>query len=349
MKINFPTPSGEILSYSEAIWRAVGQSMEENEKVIVYGLGVDDHTAMYGTTRDYKEIFGDSRCFDTPLSEDAMTGFGIGLALRGFRGIHVHQRADFLTLCMNQLINMAAKIDYVSNGTQKCPFVVRAIIGRSWGQGAQHSQSLYSLLSNIPGLTVLVPATPQDAFNCYYHSLKTDSPSIIFEHRMLYKTQSSIHITEELPSVSLINQGNDLTLCSLSHATYESQRAIQHVLEKGISCDHFSIVNTSDLKLERIKESVKRTRRLLIVENGWLNCSIGYTIVGLLAKCLSDIKFSIEILGYSTHPCPTAKVLEADFYADAQMIANSIYAMLDIDVKANIPPSSQLATFKGPF
>ena len=155
--IDFTSIPSSSISYAEAIMLAIGKQMTEDKSVLVYGLGVDDPKAMYGTLQNFPSIFGADRCFDTPLSEDALTGYGIGLAIAGFKPIHVHQRTDFLLLCCNQLINMAAKIKYLSNGLNNCPFVVRAITGRSWGQGSQHSQSFHSLFSNIPGLRVLTP------------------------------------------------------------------------------------------------------------------------------------------------------------------------------------------------
>lgn len=348
MKI-FKEPNNSEMTYSKAIWNAIGLSMEKDDKIVVYGLGVDDHTAMYGTTKDYTEYFGKNRCFDTPLSEDAMTGFGVGMALRGYRPIHVHQRADFITLCMNQLINMAAKIKYVSNETQSCPLIVRCIIGRSWGQGAQHSQSLYSLLSNIPGITVLVPSTPKDAYNCYHHALQKNEPFIIFEHRMLYKTISKVYIEKDLPTTSKINQGDDITICSFSHATYEAQRAIEKLSEYNINCDHFSVVNTSKVKTDDIIQSVNKTKKLLIVENGWINCSVGQSIMAKVAEESIEEKLTLRILGYKDHPCPTAKNLENDYYADAQKVANKVLEMMDSGKSVTITASEALKSFKGPF
>ena len=130
------------LSYADALYEATVQEMERDDNVFVCGLGVDDPKGMYGTTKDLHHRFGAKRNFDTPLSEDAMTGVAIGAALAGMRPIHVHQRMDFLLLCMNQLINVAAKWSYMFGGAFRVPLVVRAIVGRSWGQGAQHSQSL---------------------------------------------------------------------------------------------------------------------------------------------------------------------------------------------------------------
>ena len=178
---------GRVLSYAEALYEATRQEMERNPDVFVFGLGVDDPKGMYGTTMDLHRLFGPERNFDTPLSEDAMTGVAIGAALAGKRPIHVHQRMDFLLLCMNQLVNIAAKTSYVFAGAACVPIVVRAIIGRSWGQGAQHSQALYSHFMHVPGLKVVAPTTPHDAKGCMIAAIRDNNPVVFVEHRMLYR------------------------------------------------------------------------------------------------------------------------------------------------------------------
>ena len=155
-----------ILSYPEAIKEAIVQEMTQNPSVIVLGQGVDDPKGILGTTKGLVDKFGSERVFDTPLAEDGMTGVAIGAALAGLRPIHVHIRMDFVLLAMNQLINMAAKMRYMFGGEVFVPMVVRAIIGKSWGQGAQHSQSIYPLFMNIPGLKIFAPSTPYDAKGC---------------------------------------------------------------------------------------------------------------------------------------------------------------------------------------
>src|SRR5947208_7402484 len=137
--------------------------MARDPSVIVLGIGVDDFKAVYGTTRGLLEKFGPERVFDTPLSEDGMTGVAIGAAMAGLRPIHVHIRMDFLTLAMNQIVNIAAKARYMYGGSVSVPLVIRAIIGRSWGQGPQHSQALHALFMHVPGLKIVAPATPYDA------------------------------------------------------------------------------------------------------------------------------------------------------------------------------------------
>src|SRR6185312_1753829 len=145
-------PSADrLLTYVDALREAVAQEMERDARVFVMGLDVDDHKAIQGSTRGLLRQFGPERVFGTPLSEDAMTGVAIGAAMAGLRPIHVHIRMDFLMLCMNQLVNIAAKARYMYGGQVSVPLVVRCIIGKSWGQGAQHSQGLHAMFMHVPG------------------------------------------------------------------------------------------------------------------------------------------------------------------------------------------------------
>ena len=137
-----------LLRYVDALREGVANEMELDPRVFVFGLDVDDHKAIQGSTRDLQKTFGKDRVFNTPLSEDAMTGVAIGAAMAGLRPIHVHIRMDFLLLAMNQLVNIAAKSRYMYGGSVSVPIVVRSVIGRSWGQGAQHSQCLHSYFTH---------------------------------------------------------------------------------------------------------------------------------------------------------------------------------------------------------
>src|SRR5437762_6399769 len=174
------------LSCVEAVSEATDREMARDPSVVVFGLDVDDPKAIQGTTRGLLEKFGPERVFGTPLSEDAMTGAAIGMALAGLRPIHVHIRMDFLLLAMNQLVNVAAKARYTYGGAVSVPLVVRAMIGKSWGQGAQHSQGLHSYFMHVPGLKVVAPTTPFDAKGCLIAAIRDDNPVLYVEHRLLH-------------------------------------------------------------------------------------------------------------------------------------------------------------------
>src|SRR5205809_3441824 len=174
------------LSYVEAVREATDQEMARDPSVIVFGLEGDDPKAIQGTTRGLLEKYGPERVFGTSLSEDAMTGVAIGAALAGLRPVHVHIRMDFLMLAMNQLVNIAAKARYMYGGQVHLPMVVRSMIGKSWGQGAQHSQGLYSFFMHVPGLKVVAPATPYDAKGCLIAAIRDGNPVMYVEHRLLH-------------------------------------------------------------------------------------------------------------------------------------------------------------------
>src|SRR5262250_3263934 len=210
-----PVQSTRSLRYVEALAEAVAQEMELDPSVFVYGLDVDDHKAIQGSTKGLLERFGAERVFTTPLSEDAMTGFGIGAAMAGMRPVHVHIRMDFLMLCMNQLVNMASKAHYMYGGSVKVPMVVRSMIGKSWGQGAQHSQGLHSLFMHIPGLKVVAPSNAHDAKGCMIAAIRDDNPVIFVEHRLLYFSDAFVPAEPyEVPfgKARVCTRGDDITI-----------------------------------------------------------------------------------------------------------------------------------------
>src|SRR2546423_2759348 len=221
-------PQQRLLRYVDALCEGVAQEMERDERVFLFGLDVDDHKAIQGSTRGLQEQFGCDRVFNTPLSEDAMTGVAIGAAMAGYRPIHVHIRMDFLMICMNQLVNMASKAHYMYGGSVKVPMVVRCIIGKSWGQGAQHSQGLHSLFMHIPGLKVVAPSNAHDAKGCLIAAIRDDNPVIFVEHRLLYFTDA--FVPEEIYEVPfgkarVCTQGDDITIVGISNMLVECLRA----------------------------------------------------------------------------------------------------------------------------
>src|SRR5229473_3285666 len=221
-------PAERNLTYVDAIREATDQELARDSAVIVFGLDVDDPKAIQGTTRGLVEKYGPERVFGTPLSEDAMTGAAVGMALAGLRPIHVHIRMDFLMLAMNQLVNVAAKSSYMYGGRVKVPLVVRSMIGKSWGQGAQHSQGLYSFFMHIPGLKVVAPATPYDAKGCLVAAVRDDNPVLYVEHRLLHfqhgpVPEGSYAVTPGKARVAI--PGSDVTIVGISYMQVEALRA----------------------------------------------------------------------------------------------------------------------------
>jgi len=343
-----------ILTYPEAIREALEQEMERDNTVIVLGLGVDDPKRILGTTMGLLEKYGPQRIFDTPLAEDGMTGIAIGAALAGLRPVHIHIRMDFLLLAMNQIVNMAAKMCHMYAGALHVPLVIRAIIGKSWGQGAQHSQSIYPLFMNIPGLKIVAPSTPYDAKGCLIEGIRDNNPVIIVEHRMLYYQKGYVPenpYTVPSGKARVFSQGDDVTLVGISQMAIECLRAQQYLKEVGINAEVIDPLSLSPLDIETINASVMKTGNLIIVDNAWITCGAGAEIIARLIEG-GRKNINIQRMGFASVPCPTSPPLESEFYPDARKIAITALKMLN-PKKKNWEPKTTLPIeeieFKGPF
>jgi pyruvate/2-oxoglutarate/acetoin dehydrogenase E1 component len=345
-----------ILTYAEAIREATAQEMERDPSVLVMGQGVDDFRGTLGTTRGLAEQFGSERVFDTPLSEDGMTGVAIGLALAGLRPIHVHIRMDFLMLAMNQLVNIAAKSRYMSGGTVQVPMVVRSLIGKSWGQGAQHSQGLHAFFMHVPGLKVIAPSTPYDAKGGLIAAIRDDNPVMYIEHRMLYSQTG--HVPEALYTVPLgkarlLRAGRDVTLVGISYMAVECLRAATHLAQVGIEAEVLDPVTLSPLDVEAIASSVLKTGRLLVVDTGWTACGASAEILAAVTEQIQGLgSFRMKRLGFQPVPCPTTKPLENLFYPNPEKIASAAHGLVDDTGPVWFPEgpeAPELVQFKGPF
>ena len=340
------------INYGEAIYEGCYQEMEKDDSVFVYGLGVDDPKGHYGTSKDLHKAFGEKRNFDMPLSEDAMTGVGIGAALAGLRPIYVHQRMDFLLLCMNQLVNMAAKIRYMSSGQHSVPLVVRSAIGRSWGQGAQHSQSFHSYFMHVPGIKVVAPTTPHDAKGCLIASIRDNNPVIFLEHRMLYSNTG--YVPSETYEVEfgkgrILAEGTDITLVGVSYTVTDCIRAALALKKIGISAEVIDPVSLSPIDYEIIRKSASKTKKVLVVDNGWITCGFSAEIIADLGVNCSGL--NLDRMGYLESPCPTTRVLEDAFYPSPESVAIKANQMCngDADWKPEKISRDEINSFKGPF
>lgn len=343
------------LTYAEALHEGLYQEMDRDPSIFVYGQGVDDAKGMYGTTIDIHKDFGADRCFDTPLSEDAMTGVGIGAAIAGMRPIHVHQRMDFLLLCMNQLVNMAAKMSYMTEGAVSVPLVVRGIIGRSWGQGAQHSQALHSFFMHIPGLKVFAPTTPYDAKGCLINAIRDQNPVVFMEHRMLYGNSGIVpEAAYEVPfgSARVLSEGADITIVGISHMVVEVLRAKQLLAQVGISADIIDPVSLAPLDIDTIAASVSKTGRLMVVDTSWVNCGAGSEIISQVVERLQGARdLRVKRVGYQPTPCPTTRPLEEVFYPTARTIATDAYKLVGKSGEwhPEAVEATEITEFRGPF
>jgi len=342
-----------ILTYAQALHEATEQEMTRDESVVVLGIGIDDFKGTWGTTKDLHRKFGPDRAFDTPLAEDGMTGVAIGAALAGLRPIHIHIRMDFLMLAMNQIINIAAKTRYMYGGQVCVPMVVRAVIGRSWGQGAQHSQGLHSYFTHVPGLKVFAPSTPYDAKGALITSIRDNDPVMFIEHRMIHFQKGHVPqspYTVPFGKARVLSPGSDVTLIGISYMAVECMRAQSLLSEIGISAEVIDPVSLSPLDMTTILNSARNTRRLIVVDTAWTSCGVSAEIVARVAENLEGVR--IQRIGYEPVTCPATQNLENLYYPNPVKIAAAAFGMLHNGDRSWTPPhvdAPEVVQFKGPF
>lgn len=304
------------------------QALDRDERVFVMGQGVDDPMGMFGTTLDLHKKYGGQRVFDTPLSENGLTGVAVGAAIAGARPVYVHNRPDFLLLAMDQIVNHASKWSFMFGGHVNCPLVIRAVIGRGWGSAAQHSQSLHGLFMHIPGLKLVMPSTAYDAKGLLITSIADDNPVIFIEHRWLYKHES--HVPEELYSIPfgkgiVRRQGKDATVVGISYMVIEALRAAEKLAEDGYEIEVIDLRTLKPLDEEIVLQSVEKTGRLVIADTDWVTGGAGAEIAAMVAqKGFNHIKAPIKRVGWPDVPIPASYVLENAFYPGAEDIINAV-------------------------
>lgn len=353
------------ITFSEAILEATSQVLEKDPSVFLMGQGISDPYGVYGTTKGLEEKFGSSRIMDLPNSQNTMAGVAIGSAIKGFRPIFIQQRVDFFLLALDQLINNGAKWHYMFGGQTPISIVFRLIMGRGWGQGPQHSQTLQSLFAHIPGLKVVMPSTPYDAKGLLTSAVQDPNPVIFLEHRWLHDTFGPV--PEESYSIPLgkahvVHEGSDITIACTSHMTFEGRKAVELLAEEGISAELIDIRSVKPLDKETIIKSVRKTGRLIVVDPDWKFCGFGSEIIATISEeAFSDLKAPPARVAYPDRHIPMSWALSNHYYPSYRVIAMEACKMLRLTSKAQMllqelleyrsegPLDVPDASFKGPF
>ena len=347
------------LKFTEAINEAMILSMKRQKNIICYGLGVDDPKRIFNTTKNLKEMFGSKRVFDVPTSENALTGIGIGSSLNGLRPVIVHQRLDFFLYAMDQLINGAAKWSYVFGGARSLPLTIRLIIGRGWGQGPTHSQSLQSLFLHIPGLKVVMPSNSYQAKGLLNAAIFDNNPVLYLEHRWLHNTYS--HVPKKFYKLALdqpqtLKKGKDLTIVSMGYMTNESIIADKILRSNGVQSEIIDMCVMSPLNLTKVFNSVKKTKHLLVLDTSSSICSLSSEILSqTFRNCFKYLKSKPKILALPHVPQPTSFGLTKNFHNDYIDIIKSVKNILKINKDIKFKVNKKIlhdvpdVNFKGPF
>ena len=350
------------ISVSESIREGLIMSMKKNKNVILIGLGVDDPKGIFGTTKKIDKIFlKQKRVFDFPTAENTMTGIAIGSALSGVRPVIVHQRVEFSLLSLEQIINQAAKWYFMSGGKKSVPLVIRLIIGRGWGQGPQHSQSLEALFAHIPGLKVVCISNPKNAKGILISSIEDKNPVIIFEHRWLHEIQGEVpkkYYKIPLGKAKVVKKGTDITLVSSSYMVIECLRSAKILKSYSIDVEVVDIQSLRPLDIQTIMNSVKKTKKAIIVDNGGINFGISSEINARLYENFSNKDKSIckiDRIGPPDNPIPSTRELAKYCYPNYLDIIKKTEKLLKKKFKNlekykdNIPLDQPNKDFMGPF
>ncbi len=341
------------LSYAEAISEAHLQTMQEDDNCFIMGIGVSDYAGIFNTTLEARKKFGLQRVVETPASENALTGIAIGASLFGKKPVIVHARNDFMFLTLDQMFNQAAKWKYMCNGKSSVSFVARGIIGKGWGQGPTHSQSIQSLFMHFPGLYVAMPATPYDAKGLLINAIHSGSPCVILEHRRLYDIRDNV--PEEIYDVPfgkarIARRGTDATLVAASLMMQEGIKAHIALKAMGISLEVIDPRTLRPLDEKTIIKSVKKTGRLICADTSWKHSGfLSETLAVVAEKAHGALKAPPRRIASAECPLPVSLKLEEKFYPTYKDIFVAGCELMGRKPDYSIISDPVIDQFKGPY
>lgn len=315
-------------NYIELLNQVFDESLQNDRKVMIFGLGVGDVGAVFGSTTNLQMKHGDNRVFEIPLSENSVTGMALGLAYQGYKPIMIHQRADFSFTSAEQIINQIAKASYTSGDQFKISIVIRMIVGRGWGQGPTHAQSPHAIFSHVPGLRVVAPATPLDGYTLMKQAIACGDPVIFIEHRWLHKTVESASDNEYFETISearVMKTGKDLTLISLSYGVIECLKLYEVLSEIGIEAEVINLRSIQPWDRATILKSVKKTGKAAILDTGHTEFGITGEISSVIySELFGHLINPILRFGLPMEPTPSSPALALNHYPSIEKMLEVI-------------------------
>jgi acetoin:2,6-dichlorophenolindophenol oxidoreductase subunit beta len=316
-------------SYGTAILSAFEYLLSKYPEVFVIGQGLWSPWYVGNSMTDLDKKFGKNRIIDTPVSELACTGAGVGAALAGMKPIVVHPRVDFMLYAVDPLVNQAAKWNHMFGGQASAGVTVRAIINRGGEQGAQHSQALHSWFAHIPGLRVVLPATVADARDLLIAAVLCPDPVIYIDDRWLYEQEAELPPIQELSLARqgprLVAEGADVTIVGAGHSTLLAQQARDVLETDGVSAEVIDVRVLNPFDPSEIVSSVQKTRRLVVVDGGWRTAGMAGEIIASVCERVEPSVFMAppRRVTLPDAPAPTSRMLERAYYPDAATIVNA--------------------------
>jgi pyruvate dehydrogenase E1 component beta subunit len=309
-----PETAQREVTFAQAIREALAEEMRRDPRVCIFGEDVAEAGTPFKVLSGLVEEFGRERVLDTPISEAGFTGMGVGAAMTGLRPVVDIMFGDFLTLTMDQMVNQAAKVHYMSGGTWKVPMVLRTTLGATRRSAAQHSQSLHAWLSHVPGLKVVMPSTPYDAKGLLKTAIRDDNPVIFFEDKMMYKQKGSVPADEYTIPFGVADvkrAGEDVTLVATSSMVQVALGAAKLLEEAGISAEVIDPRTTWPLDEKALVESAKKTSRAIVLDEGYGRYGVTGEIASVIAEgAFFNLEAPVKRMGAMHVPIPFSPPLE---------------------------------------
>lgn len=318
------------IKYSEAIYEGFDQALTKFDDVFIIGQGLWSPWYVGSTMTDLEKKYGKDRILDSPISENATTGIAIGAAMAGKKAIVVHPRMDFMLLAMDPLINQASNWSYLFNSEVPVPLVVRSIINRGGEQGAQHSQALQSFFMHVPGIKVVMPATPADAKGLLIGAINDKNPVMFIDDRWCYDETGSV--TEDLSEIPLgkaeiLEQGEDITIVAFSYMVNEALKASSVLRTKGINAEVINLRTIKPWDKELIIKSAKKTGRLIVCDTGWSQGGVAAEIASNInGEVFGTLRSPTLRVGLPDIPAPCSRSLEEVYYPKCNTIIQACLA-----------------------
>jgi pyruvate dehydrogenase E1 component beta subunit len=316
---------------AQALNEALFHCMEEDERVFVLGEGVV--TGTFGVTKGLVDKFGRERVINTPLSEASFTGMGVGAAATGMRPVVEIMMMDFITVAIDMVANQAAKMSYISGGQTCCPVVIRTASGggRGKGAGALHSQNLSAWFMHAPGIKVVIPSTPYDAKGLLISSIHDPNPVLFVEFRLMYADKGPVpEEPYEIPlgEADIKREGNDISVITSGRMVHVALEAAEKLAQKGIDIEVIDLRCLVPLDEETIVESVRKTGRLVTLNEGYERGGVGGEITAVVMRKLSTLKAPVLTIACPNAPVPVSPVLEKLYYPNGASVAAKIERMM---------------------
>ena len=324
------------LTTGQALNKALSLILEQNPAAFIAGEDIGIYGGAFGVTDGLLAQFGEERIKDTPIAEDVIAGLAVGASMTGGKPIVEMQFSDFIVNAMDPIVNQAAKLHFMYGGSVNVPIIVRGASGAGTGAAAQHSQSLESWFCHVPGLKVVTPSNPQNAYDLLLHSFVDPNPIIFMEHKLIYKIKGNVELNDipkessMLGKANLIKEGNDITIVAYSNMVNVAKEAIAAEELQNCSIELIDLQTVSPIDYETIKNSLKKTKRLLVCQEAPSNSSVGTTVISKIveSELFHELEVAPKLVSGLHSPMPSAKHLELNVIPQAEDITNAVKSML---------------------